>query len=615
MKNAKMTAWILIVVLLLGCAGFPAGAQEDMKLLSIVAIEGETIWVHTSAGLTPFDAKGGQIGAALYPGMDCYAIGSDGNVFCSIDGDIFEYDREGSEVERWDTPVDNFRKILANDTYIIVMGDEEYGTISRKEHTLNISTAQRLGDIDFYNEDSFLLVKNAELVRLEYATLMDTDGELLSDGQKVAGDSENGIYLYDERNIYFMDAFGGNTSVYEAFWDTKGLTDAQADGENIYVIVDNRLMYNRADEEPAEEQVLTIVGGLSGSHDPRFAKAIEIFTARNPEYTVKLTESQYGAQLRTAVMANEPGYDLFLMDSKTSTDFKISGILVDFSENEVITENIAQYMDMPFLWEDDGSLYGIPVRVFTKGFSITRALLNEIDIDIDRNWTWDEFFALKDVAKELGLRLIDDDMSWWGFREWYESAYCDYAAGEANYDTDAFRKLAGIWKQLSEEDMINYDPAKTGNVLLKYGFGCPVQGEDRYVHLGMPAMDGEIITPIDLPAFYVNCYGEQTDAAIEFLEIFSSPEVQFESQVGSELFLSDLESYTEYSLWQMFNWIPTDEQMEQWQHFLSTGKQRGTNQEFNKGVKELVSAYLADEITVDEFALEMQERADLMVGE
>ena len=84
---------------------------------------------------------------------------------------------------------------------------------------------------------------------------------------------------------------------------------------------------------------------------------------------------------------------------------------------------------------------------------------------------------------------------------------------------------------------------------------------------------------------------------------------------GSALFLSDLESYTEYSLWQMFNWIPTDEEMEQWQHFLSTGKQRGTNQEFNKGVKELVSAYLADEITVDEFALEMQERADLMVGE
>ena len=375
MKNAKMTAWILIVVLLLGCAAFPAGAEGEMKLLSIVAIDGETIWVHTSAGLAAFDAQGWQIGEALYPGADCYAIGPDGNVFCSFDGDVFEYDHEGNEIDRWETSIDNFTKILATDTYIIVMGDEEYGTIHRKDHTMNGSTSERLGDIDFYNEDSFLLVKNegsAELVRLEYATLMDMDWELLSGGQKVAGASENGIYLYDDKNIYFMDAFGGNTSGYKAFWDTAGLTDAQADGENIYVIVDNRLMYNRADEEPAEEQVLTIVGGLSGSHDPRFAKAIEIFTARNPEYTVKLTESQYGAQLRTAVMANEPGYDLFLMDSATSTDFKLSGILVDFSENEVITENIAQYMDMPFLWESDGSLYGIPDWIGLNGFALER---------------------------------------------------------------------------------------------------------------------------------------------------------------------------------------------------------------------------------------------------
>ena len=88
MKNAKWIAWILTLALLLCSAVFPAGAEEEMKLLSIVAIEGETVWLHTSHGLVPFDKDGWQTGEAMYPEADAYAIGPDGHIYYSIEGDI-----------------------------------------------------------------------------------------------------------------------------------------------------------------------------------------------------------------------------------------------------------------------------------------------------------------------------------------------------------------------------------------------------------------------------------------------------------------------------------------------------------------------------------------------
>jgi len=330
------------------------------------------------------------------------------------------------------------------------------------------------------------------------------------------------------------------------------------------------------------------------------------------------------AKLNTALMANDPGYDILNMDySDPMALYKMSGMFRDLSGNAVIAENIAQWTDMPFLYESDGSLYGIPVIAIPYGFRITRALWNEINVDIDKNWTWDDFFSLADIARELGLFLVEDGKYWNVIRTQYESKYCDIIDGEANYDTETFRKLASMWKQLEEEGLIAHEMEESSHVLLEF---CPMDvleyGSENYVYLGMPAMDGEIVTPIRMDAFYINRYSEHADAAEEFMEIYTSPEVQNWSFGGMSVFLPDMEEnetirfHKEHNL-SLAGILPVnlDEALEEWQYYLRTGNLYEAFPADDDYLVELIESFVAAELTLEEFILEAQERADLMIGE
>ena len=114
MKTKRIISRLLMAVLVLGCTVFPAGAEGEMRLESIVAIEEEIVWLDTSVGLAPFDKEGWQIDAAIYPEADAYAVGKDGNIYYSIDGDIFAFDRDGNAIDAWETPLDKIKKLQVN---------------------------------------------------------------------------------------------------------------------------------------------------------------------------------------------------------------------------------------------------------------------------------------------------------------------------------------------------------------------------------------------------------------------------------------------------------------------------------------------------------------------
>ena len=132
-------------------------------------------------------------------------------------------------------------------------------------------------------------------------------------------------------------------------------------------------------------------------------------------------------------------------------------------------------------------------------------------------------------------------------------------------------------------------------------------------------LDGKQVTPVEVSALYINRYSENAEAAVRFLEIYSSPEVQREYlNGGNGMFLPDYREYSHYeSVWMLFgdSLIPTDEEFEQYKNLLSTGYQFYRNQEFEKVERKLFQQFIYDELTTDEFIAELQERADLMLGE
>ncbi|MBE5767434.1 MAG: extracellular solute-binding protein [Clostridiales bacterium] len=352
---------------------------------------------------------------------------------------------------------------------------------------------------------------------------------------------------------------------------------------------------------------LTIVGGYS--FDYRLTKAVEIFRERHPEYKVKLQEYPYmnPSEVVTGLTQNEAGYDIVLMSHDDSIPYITSGILMDLSENAVIADNLAQWLEMPFLWEDDGSLYGIPFSVQPQGFMVVRENLDALGIEIASDWTWDDFLALAEKLPEDGImNLAMDTQSWNILFEQYESKYRDRITGEVNYDTETFRQLIAMWDQLIEEDHIAYG---YNNVLLEHGYmGLNEVPVKDYVYLGMPTLDGEYVTPVMMDAYYINKNSEHADAAVELMEILTSLEAQSHTMGASQLFL-EAEQCVAYSdnTWIMLGMIPTEESMQMWTHLLKTGELtvRLENDTVNRS--NLIRSLVMDEIGVDEFVAALQE--------
>ncbi|MBE5766608.1 MAG: extracellular solute-binding protein [Clostridiales bacterium] len=625
MKNKAMISWMLVAALLLGCMIFPASAEGEMRLESIVAIEEEIVWLDTSVGLAPFDKEGWQIDAAIYPEADTYAVGKDGNIYYSIDGDIFAFDRDGNAIDTWETQLDKIKKLLVNDAYILALGSEAYVSVHMESHALAGGVANELTDIAFFGEDTHVLIDGATTVICDNATL-DVVHMLVSsaDGIIVSSSEEEGIYWYRLGGISCLSSVESVATGYMSLPDKNYVDDVLMDDEAVYAIYKGELCSYPRPAENAEQKVLTLVGGSNQDIDMRFTKTVEIFTQRHPEYTVKTTGYEYDKEkIKTAIMANDPGYDILVFSFNGGAEIKVSDMLMDLSENTVIAENIAQWLEMPFLWESDGSLYGIPAQIYPYGFRIQKALWDELGLDIDRDWTWDDFFALAEVAKEYGLKLTNDDKVWRTMRGQYESKYRDYIAGEANYETDTFRKLAEMWKQLDADKMLAYEYYERKNVLLEFDLGIMWKDDrSRYVYLGMPTLDGEYVTPIGIEGFYVNRFGENAEDAVEFLEIYTSPEVQGWACGGINTLMDDVRNNLYFGMYEEMGYlhvfedmIPTDEEMDDLKFALKTGRLNESFGNLDYVGTDVIQDFIKDRLTLDEFVAEVQERADLMIGE
>ncbi|MBE5766763.1 MAG: extracellular solute-binding protein [Clostridiales bacterium] len=630
MKRSKMLAWMLLVVMLAGCMAFPAGAEgEGVLIFYVVAADDDAAWVRTDKGLMRFSSDGELIAGPLYPDAAHYALDPDGHIYYTIDGDIIEANETGAEVDRWETGIGSLAKICVNEKYILFTGSnsmyavKEYGVIDKQTREVKGGVANgRLMDIAFCDEESFLLLQAGpgRLFRQKCSTLEEL--EQCSPGRYdgIALSEEGGPqYLYVENYIDRLQDFESELEDYLTLSTNNSINDIYMTDKTIWYVesfmLKNRLRSDlEAKGERNPEKTLYIMGQINFK-DSCLQRAKELFEEEYPEYAVEIRSQFVNESVKTALMANEPGYDILLIDSNCSAAIKNSGFLADLSENEVILQNLESYIDMPFLWEEDGRLFGVPVFIAPYGLEIRKSQLEQIEGGIAPDWTWEDFAALADDAEEMGLCLVQENMFWKILLQQYTSVYCDFVTGEADYSNDTFRQLVAMWKELSDNGSICYDGSR--RALLEYSI-APVELDPRerpVTLLKMPELNGKNAMPVYMYALYANAYSENADAAIRFLEIYSSVEVQrVYSEGGQAIFLSDLAMYDEYPVWKQLGFYP-EEDFENWKSILSNGTMLERSFDQDQRIKELVTDLLNDKITVDEFVAEMQETADLMIGE
>ena len=225
MKRSKMLAWMLLVVMLAGCMAFPAGAEEEGTLIFyVVAADDDAAWVRTDKGLMRFSSDGELIAGPLYPDAVHYALGPDGHIYYTIDGDIIEADETGAEVDRWETGIGSLAGICVNEKYILFTGSnsmyavKEYGVIDKDTCEIKGGVAKgRLMDIAFYDEESFLLLQAGpgRLFRQKCSTLEEIEQCSPGNYEDIIFGGEGGLqYLHVQNYIDILQDFESEPEEY-----------------------------------------------------------------------------------------------------------------------------------------------------------------------------------------------------------------------------------------------------------------------------------------------------------------------------------------------------------------------------------------------------------------
>ena len=153
------------------------------------------------------------------------------------------------------------------------------------------------------------------------------------------------------------------------------------------------------------------------------------------------------------VLAQDPDFDMFLLDSKNPMAYNIKEKGAFYALNEV--EGVKEYLDacFPYIKEvatkEDGSIWMIPVALNVTGLKYHKQYCEQNGIDWD-TMDFSDFLALVEQVETSAPKE--------GSVSFYMSAktlFRQYLSEYNHFDTDVFRTYAKQMKQLNE---------KTGNL-------------------------------------------------------------------------------------------------------------------------------------------------------
>lgn len=152
----------------------------------------------------------------------------------------------------------------------------------------------------------------------------------------------------------------------------------------------------------------------------------------------------------TEMMAGNPNVDIYVlsMSAKEAQLIKDKGIFISLNSSEVIKE----YRDSCFSYiaegmtTDSGDIWMLPVGIDSSAIWYVEDNLEQFQIQTEQFYTMEKFTEL---AKEMKERLKGSEYRTYvtpmiignDWIEQYDSMYCDFVKGDANYVTDVYKNL------------------------------------------------------------------------------------------------------------------------------------------------------------------------------
>lgn len=365
------------------------------------------------------------------------------------------------------------------------------------------------------------------------------------------------------------------------------------------------------------------------SEDPwRFQRAADMFHEKYPD--MELAASWvFDARLISNAMMSKTGEvdllvttDLFL--PMPSYQYFASGAVLDLTQYPQITQYLPEYLDIFAACTLEGKLFAIPERVYPYAFQLNTGLAQKMGVEIPKpGWTWSDLAAIGrqvtayNEANGTSYKLIADFAANPYILRQMNLNAADVAAGRASYVNEPMAQALAAWMEIVDSGLVldeNHGRADMMlNALFTVSNGLAYGSMGKRHCLVPPVFDENTRFPVSLNGVMVNANSRHREEALYFLQCFFAPETIEATpiQMLGPWFPDESRQYHQPG-WSAM----TQNNREVWLHLLERGIQdTRIGSMTGDQISELYPQLLAGEISVPEFLMSCQHRANLMLGE
>ncbi len=369
---------------------------------------------------------------------------------------------------------------------------------------------------------------------------------------------------------------------------------------------------NAPDADAAQSR-LTIAypsGDDAFINDPVMQAALSQFRRLCPEAGIHFEPFEL-PQLKTALMAGDDYIDLLFVNMYYMSSLVEMGALYDLNDDAELRQRMAQWTgNQALCWK--GIRYGVPVWLDTDCLT-PNAKLSEFALNLDwQHCTWLDFLQQAeqfetdtngDGAQDIWLLGDTVGGPQWLFQ--YANTFADIK--DVNFDTETFRALAAEYKRCYDKGvLIDWNDAVQQPDTVAYITGR-ISDLNRTDYLPLPSIAGESEVPAYTYSLALSKSTAQYDLAMDFLQCFTSDEVQSQSPfIG---LAADTSIYPEYARLQN----PLKQQMEAQKAYVNRGVAQWRNGDYNVFQAEQFEKYLNDQIALDELISSLQQKLQMVV--
>lgn len=627
------------------------------------AVSDGTIWqeVRKENGTQIVRTKPGEEKTVMYEGDGISAIDvHDDLVYAACEnGTIICLDQNGKMISEWDarSADGSVYKIAAGERYaaLITRDGKLYVLETSSGHMRLFSGIGTVGSAAYVDDGTFAAAHYRPDLKAYVISILDAQTGSVEDIARLDDVfvDIDALTVLEDGTIYCITLLSqlycveDGTAVLLASFNSVQLSGVSGalngqrvfDGKELYLSVSGALY--RIDLEAylamqSEMPSLVICGDDAEVFEPRMALAIANFERRNPDVRVQFqTASQEDLVLE--LMSGSQEYDLFLLEDRSARDMLRAGLFADLRTYPGVMQSLEDWIDIGAMRLSNGTIRMIPTDIMGMDILTVqeKGRADSLGITLPEGGiTYKEAEELAVQAREASgffseVRLLAQTKQLYAPVHLYTARYCDWMAGDMDYDTDEFRALLQFWKDMADEEMIvlkeNYAATDRDALLdnaddflsVSDTYGAISRGE----FLVFPNADAQPLCTVALRGLYLYEYGAQKEKAAEFLSIYASEDAQKELMSPYAVFLKDLDSYVCLPEWTdigatIYTGIDIDPAgHDRWIFVLEHSVLRPPLTEASGVLIKMMPQYLAGEVTEDELIGELSRAMDLLLNE